>query len=134
MLRLVRRLAEEVARFEAAPPGEPAERIKQIDAFARCGRNIVACEAAALRALRALDGISKSNPARGPEDEDGEAMRDEDFTEDQLARLRVELEQTIAEYSGRPETKGAAGRRPGAAPLSPADPGDARRASAAAAP
>ncbi|HYD45887.1 MAG TPA: hypothetical protein VEA79_11550 [Phenylobacterium sp.] len=122
MLRLVEKLEAEVARFEAEPPPEPAARIKFITDAARAGRAIVLAEAAAVRAEHLVEGVGQRNPGTGAEDKDGDGMRDDDFSPEQLAQLRDELEQAIIADGGALETKSAVRGRRGRQAVAPEDP------------
>lgn len=108
MLKLVDRLEAEVARFEAEPPPEPAQRIKFITDAARAGRAIVLAEAAAVRAEQLVEGVGQRNPAGGAEDKDGDGMRDEDISDEQFEQIKAGLEQKLLEEAAL-ERKGRAG-------------------------
>lgn len=121
MLTLVEKLEAEVARFEADPPPEPAQRIKFITDVARAGRAIVVAEAGAMRAEQLVDGVGQRNPAGGAEDKDGDGMRDADISDEQFEEIKARLEQKFLSEAGL-EHKGRArptSTRPGVAPADP---------------
>ena len=108
MMRLAKALDEEVRRFEADPPADPAERIKFISSAANAGRAVVVAETAGLRAERLVEAVGKLNPAGGAEDEDGDGMRDADISAEQFEAIKAGLEQKLLEEAGL-ERKGRAG-------------------------